>query len=198
MKKFSKIFGAAFCLCLSLALLTGCGSKKSEEKKEDKTSNKTEEKQEEKSKGNCSVFECIKQLDPEGKLEDANKIIGFEGTVKTDAETYIVYEWKLTSDTSVTINFMKKYDNATIDIDFPDSMINEKADFSKWNDMKSKISKGTFTYDEFVESVGGVQGTLTKKSKSSETYRWVNSNNGYLSASFDSKNKKCSFASGRM
>lgn len=88
--------------------------------------------------------------------------------------------------------------NCRIDIDFKNKTIaNEKNDFSKFSEIKKKLSSGeSLTYDEFVKIIGGVEGTLESKSTSSLGYTWINSDGGYLTAQFDSETLKCIAASG--
>ncbi len=73
----------------------------------------------------------------------------------------------------------------------------EKADFSRYDEIKKALnSKESLTYDDFVEMVGGVQGFLEKKTKSSRQYEWVNEDGGYLSGYFN-LDKKCTMLTGR-
>lgn len=181
-------------LCAILALtmfsLTGCGGN------EEGSNNQTVA--EEKSKGNYDVFGCIEKLDATMTLEEMNKVIGFEGELTSDEERYQVYKWDLTDDTSITSQFHTTTNTATISANFPNSMITEKADFSKWDEIKSKLNKREeITYDQFVEYVGGVQGKMDQKTSSSITYKWLNNEGGYLSAYFDTKTGKCTMATGR-
>lgn len=165
--------------------VTGCG-------------NKTEAPAKQKSKGNCDVFECIQKLESDKSLEEMNDIIGFEGTLQSETDDYKVYNWSLTDDTSITSQFMLKSGNATITANYPSSMVPKKADFSKWDEIKTKLkNKETISYDEFVKLVGGVQGTMDKKTSSSITYVWNNSDGGFLSAYFDTKTGNCTMATGR-
>ena len=80
MKK--KIFAIVICL-LMLFTFTGCGSKKGDVNTN--TNKKGEVK--EKIKGNCTVFECIKQIEPTDTLEQVNEKMGFEGSLDKDEAT---------------------------------------------------------------------------------------------------------------
>ena len=59
--------------------MVGCGNKPTE----------LQEKKEEEVKGNCTVEECINQIEPKMKVEEVNQIIGFEGEKKADIQCYI-------------------------------------------------------------------------------------------------------------
>lgn len=193
MKK--RIVTIALCAVLlsSMLVLTGCGIKDGGIVHD--ITNAVEQK---KSKGNYDVFGCIEKLSAENTLEEMNNIIGFEGTLTSDTDSYKVYKWELTDDTSITSQFHSSTKTATISANFPNSMVSKKADFSKWSEIKSKLNKREeITYKQFVEYVGGVEGTMTQKSSSSITYKWLNSDGGYLSAYFDAKTGKCTMATGR-
>lgn len=64
----------------------------------------------------------------------------------------------------------------------------------------SQITRSTLqelTYDQFVELVGGVEGTLKSKNSSSLKYEWDNTEGGYLFATFSVQTGKCTFTTGR-
>ena len=112
---------------------------------------------------------------------------------------YKKYEWKLTDDTSIVVRLdeFKGKTTAQISAEFPDKMIkNDKVDFSKVDELKTKINstEGLY-YDEFVKLVGGVEGTLDSVTTFSHKYLWVNSNGGTLHATFD-ENGKCTIFNG--
>ena len=181
-----KLF-SLFAVTALAVIMTGCGKQAA--------SSSTEGT---KAKGNCTVFECIKKLDSKNTLEEMNTIIGFEGELKSETESYKVYEWDLTDDTSITSQFMLNYNTATISANYPSNMVPNKADFSKWDEIKSKLNKReTITYEEFVKMVGGVEGVLDQKTSTSITYVWHNSEGGYLSAYFNPETGKCTMATGR-
>ena len=76
---------------------------------------------------------------------------------------------------------------------YPTDMIrSDKVDFSKVNtDMKKKINeKDGMTYDQVVEMLGGVQGTLDKKDSSTDTYVWANSQRGSITVRFSTSTGK--------
>lgn len=149
-------------------------------------------------KGKCNVFECIKKLDVNNTLDEINKTIGIDGKQTSDTEYSTTYTWKLSDDTSIDATITKSDNSVKYKISYPTKSIVKRADFSKWSDIKSKLnSKEGLTYDEFVKLVGGVEGTLTDKSSSSLTYDWYNKDGGYLFAYFNTKDNKCTLASGR-
>lgn len=194
MKK--KILLGLMCFVLLLTLTTGCGNKS----ENDKTSSGSNES--EKTKGKCSIFECMEKLDAKDTVEEMNEKIGFEGELTSDTEKYKVYNWELSNDTSITVQFnVSVIDNsisAVIDADYPLNSVSKKADFTKYDEIKDAIENGdSLTYDEFVKMVGGVKGVVDKKTASSITYYWQNSKGGYLNAYFDVKTGKCTMATGR-
>lgn len=197
MKK--KILFVVVCFLVLLGVTTGCDLKKTSEQKSD-------EKTESKSKGKCDVFECIERLDANNTLEEINEVIGFEGELTSDEEKYKVYTWELTEDTSIKVQFTyivsaitnETTTRATISANFPGKMIPKTADFSKWNEIKTKLdNKESLTYDEFVKLVGGTEGKMKQKTQDSVSYTWYNAENGYLTATFDIETKKCTMATGR-
>ena len=145
-----------------------------------------------------------KKLKVETTYEEINEIIGFEGDLASESKegavmAYKKYEWKLTDDTSIIVRLdeFKGKTTAQISAEFPDKMIkNDKVDFSKVEELKTKINstEGLY-YDEFVKLVGGVEGTLDSVTTFSHKYLWVNSNGGTLHATFD-ENGKCTIFNG--
>ena len=183
--------------------LTGCGNNKITNN-QNKNNNKTTNEKTQQSSGNYDVFECIKKLKAETTYEEINKIIGFEGELVDESKegnalTYKKYEWKLTDDTSIVVRLdeFKGKITAQITAEFPNDMIkNNKVDFSKTDELKAKInSTEGLTYEEFVELVGGVEGTLDNITTFSHKYLWVNSKGGTLHATFN-ENGKCTIFNG--
>lgn len=147
-------------------------------------------------KGNHDVFECIKLINPKNSVEEINEIIGFEG--KCTNEENKVYVWELTEDTNVEVQYSKS-NEGKIEISFPSKLIaNDKVDFSRFSEIKKALNtKESLTYDQFVELVGGVEGTLKSKNSSSLKYEWDNTEGGYLFATFSVQTGKCTFTTGR-
>lgn len=161
--------------------LVGCGSSN------DDTTAKVD------TKGKCDVFECIEIINTDDSYEQVVSKIGFEGEYTgTDTERYY---WELSEDTGIEIYFFDS--GSTISIDFPNNLISKRANFSKWDEIESKVdSKDGLTYDELVNLLGNVQGVLTDKKSHSVTYKWLDADGGYISAIFDSDTMKCTWISG--
>lgn len=149
-------------------------------------------------KGKCNAFECIKKLSVTNTLEEINDTVGFNGEQTNESDYSTTYSWKLSDDSSIDASISKSDNAVSYKIYYPTKAITKRADFSKWNDIKSKLnSKEGLYYDEFVKLVGNVEGVLTSKSSSSLTYHWYNKDGGYLFAYFNAKDNKCTMASGR-
>lgn len=192
MKKSILVISLALMLVLSLVVLTGCGENSNNSNNSDNT------QQAQKSKGNYDVFEAIKKIETKTTFEDVNKLLGFEGTLKSQSDanstyTWKLYRWDLTDDTAIEVRITDKDNSASIEAKYPTDMIrNAKVDFSKVNsEMKKKVNeKDGMTYDQVVEMLGGVQGTLDKKDSSTDTYVWANTQRGSLTVRFSSSTGK--------
>ena len=150
------------------------------------------------SKGNYNVFEAIKLIKTDDTYEKINELIGFEGELTGQSKegsvlNYKKYKWELTEDTYIeaTIDDNKGKITTSATANFPDSMIkNDKVDLSRTDEMKKKINaEGGLTYEEVVEFVGGVEGTLDSVDSFSHKYIWVNSKGGTLHATFNNSGK---------
>ena len=189
MKKRILVISLVLMLVLSLGVLTGCGNN---------SNNSGNAKQTQQSKGNYDVFEAIKKIETTTTFEDVNKLLGFEGTLKSQSDANSTYSWKLyrwdlTDDTAIEVRINEKDNSASIEAKYPTDMIrNGKVDFSKVNsEMKKKINeKDGMTYDQVVEMLGGVQGTLDKKDSSTNTYVWANDQRGSLTVRFSTSTGK--------
>ena len=155
-------------LLAGLLLLTGCG-----EQNTTSTENPVqaqEEKKEESGKNN-KAYELIEKLEPTNTIEEANKIVGTDATL-TD-EKYYIYEYDFGGDYKITLKYYSAT-GKTADIklsynknDLKDSRVTLK----NASDLKSKIQGGEkVSYDDFKEAVGGVDGTLTEKTKYTKNY----------------------------
>ena len=151
----------------------------------------------EESKGNCKILECMEQLNGNMSVADINSVIGFEGELKSETELYKTYVWELSENTYIEAMISQKYGTASIEAEFSYDLRPTGADFSRWDEIQSKLKNGDkITYDEFVSLVGGVQGVLDKVDSSSKTYHWYNSDGGYLFGIFN-ESGYCTLASGR-
>ena len=183
-----KIVTLTICLLLSVFLLTGCGKKNGTTN----TSNQAAKP----SKGNCDIFTCIEKASTDAKLEDINKLIGFDGELLREGSGWNTYEWKLNDEDSVEVTFYST--STTIKINFNDDRIkNSKVDFSKYSEVKAALNSG-ISYDEVKAKFGGVDGTLVEKSSSGNKYRWVKTTGEYLNGSFNKDKTKCSMIIGRI
>ena len=170
------ILSCAFCFA------TGCAEEKLEEKPKDEV------------KGNCSIVECMKKIKATNKVEEINEIIGFEST--TDAMIGSDPIWKFDSKNWISFKTYGEDDitiQATID---KDSLKNENIKLPSATELQKDLNNGSFTYEEFVEKVGG-EGTLTTLSKGSVIYTWVDKSGQRLGATFNNTSGKCTIASFR-
>ena len=182
MKKF--FVGALF--LLMLLTFTGCGSKKEV----------TPKKEKETIKGNCTVFECIKNIDVTDSLETVNEKMGFDGSLDKEAESYKIYKWEVTKDSYVEIQF-NNGGKSNIKIEFnKEKIADSKLDLSSFDEMRTIVQKGEMTYSKFCEMVGNVEGTLVEKSSFSNKYLWYSASNNYLYGTFSASSNKCTFVSG--
>lgn len=185
-----KKFLTAVLLVAMVFVFAGCGAKGTN------TGKNANKPAKEDIKGNCTVFECIKQLEVTDTLEQANEKIGFEGKKDKETDNYSIYVWEVTKDSSVEIQF-NNGGKSNIKIDFDKEQIaNSKLDLSKFDEMKTIISKGEMTLSMFSEMVGNVEGTLVEKSSFSNKYLWYKSSTNYLNGTFSTSSNKCTFVSG--
>lgn len=165
-------------------LVTGCT-------KNNEVDSKLDEKEE--VKGNCEVRECIKLLNTKNTVEEINEIIGFEAEKSEYSNNYT---WKLTSKDWITLDMSSTSPilQATID---KSSVKNEANDFSSFNEIKEALNKGkSITYEEMVEKLGGVEGTLAGKTSTSDRYIWIDKHDRTFSATFNNeKDGRCSIIS---
>ena len=172
----------AIMIGLSLICVTGCQEQKQEEKKE-----------EEVVKGNCSVTECIKLLKATDSIEKMNEVIGFEAEKSEYSDEY---KWQITKKTSLTAK--KSGENYILQTTMnKDEIASDKVDFGVYNELKELLDSGvSFTYEEAVQKLNGVEGILDSKTSTSDGYMWVDKHNKVFRATFsDTINKKCSIMS---
>ena len=170
-----------------LFLLTGCV----------KNTSKNESKKTQKDKGNCKILDCINKIDVKDSLDKVNETMGFDGEKKTEGDGYTTYKWALNDYESVEVTFYTNSSN--IKINFNDNLIqSDKVDFSKYNEVSKALKAGeTITYDDIKKKFKD-SGTLVEKTSSTNKYRWVNSEGGYLNANFSITSGKCSMIIGRI
>lgn len=191
MKKFLSVICV---LSLGVLLFAGCGNNVANNKNEPTT---------QASKGKCSVFECVKNLSADNTLEQVNEIIGFEGVVIQESDEnstskWKIYKWDLTDDTSIEVTVYESSKTISIASNYPKDLIkNKDVDLTKSSEIKSRINEEDgLMYDEVKEILGGVDGTLTKKSSYSNTYVWINENGGNITANFNPNTNRCTSFTG--
>lgn len=149
-----------------------------------------EEPAQEQAKGNYDVEECMKRIEPTMKLEEINEIIGFEGEKKGETDTYI---WQLTDKTKIEVEYKNGLGTITATMD-KDKIKNDNFKLSICYGIQNSLRSGTsFTYEEMVEKLEGIEGHLATKAPTFKRYIWVNKDKQTFGASFsDTLGGKCS------
>lgn len=178
---FKKMLSLLLMFLCALCFATGCAEEE------------VEEKQKEEVKGNCTIVECMKQIKATNTKEEITEIIGFDAT--TDAMIGSDPLWKF--DDKNWISYKTHGDDVTIQATIDkESLKDENIKFPSSSDLQKDLNKGSFTYEELVEKVGG-EGTLTSVSEGSVSYTWVDKSGQKLGATFNNKTGKCTVASYR-
>lgn len=187
-----KIFGIVV-IALAVVSLTGCSLIPGQKTNE---AGKVIEKP---AKGNCNVFECIKQINLTDDLEKVTKVMGFEGKLLNEGSTYKTYKWVINEEKNEAVQVAFNANSTSISITFSDEDIkNPKVDFSKYDEIKTALNnKEKLTYDD-IKSKFNAEGILIEKTSFSTKYRWVNENGGYLNATFGNTTGACSMIIGRI
>lgn len=154
------------------------------------TSNETTE---EVISAHCTASECIKQIETTDSPEKITEIIGVEPEVD---EASGRHKWQLSSKESITLEKSSGGHTLQATID-KTTIANDKADFSSFSELKKTLEGGeSFTYDELVAKLGGVEGTLAGKTSTSKRYIWVDDQDRTFAATFsDNNDGKCSIIS---
>lgn len=150
------------------------------------------------------VFQCLYKLDPTSTLEEMNDVVGRDAELAIEEDNLKIYKWALSEDTAIEARFAtldagtdEATSITTINIDYPENLVPHLADSSKWKEIQSKMGdEDGVTYDQFVELLGGVSGTIQERGQGSKKYQWYSSDGHYLSANFDDETGKCNFATG--
>ena len=189
MKNVLKTIGV---LSLAILLFAGC----------EKKINNSDKNATSASRGNCTLFECMGQIEATNTIAQINDVIGFEAKIKEESgadatSKWILYSWELTDNTSIEARHYENSDTVYLEAIYPRDLIkNEKVDLSQANDMKSKINQeGGLMYDEVKSMLGNVDGVLVKKDSYSNTYIWANTTGGSITAHFN-KDGKCTLFTG--
>ena len=181
-----KLLTILFCSFLILGMVTGCGEQQVEDTPKEKT--------EEKSKGKCEVEECINKIETNMTLEEVNDLIGFDGEKKDDEDTYV---WQLTEKTKITVEFKDKK-KASIKATYDKEKISDsKLKLSICSEIIKDIKKKTYTYEEMVEKLEGVEGHLENKSSTSKMYVWAKDGQTFRATFSDSAKGKATIVSMR-
>ena len=201
MKK--KTFLTFVCMIALLFAITGCGAEESESNGNNSSNSSTAAE----SKAKCGdVLQCMEKLDVNSELDDMNEVMGFEAKEKSSTDDYKIYEWDLTDDTSIEVMFNyytsvitnETTVSAKFTANYPWDTVPNKADFSKWDEIEERLNSDEgLSYSEFVELVGGVEGTIDFKSDDEIGYSWHNSEGNYLNARVDPETNEILWATGR-
>ncbi len=159
----------------------------------DKNENDPAEQEQEQVKGNYDVEECMKRIEPTMQLEEVNEIIGFEGEKKEGKDAYV---WQLTDKTKIEVEYKDGLGTITATMD-KDKIKDDKLKISICYGIQNSLRSGTsFTYEEMVQELEGIEGHLATKAPTFKRYIWVNKDKQTFEASFsDSANGKCSITS---
>ena len=183
----------AIILCgIMLISLTGCGTDTNETTND--TVNNTTANQDEVPKANYSIEECIKLIEPENTIEEMTEIIGFE---PEKSEYTGKYTWKFDSKNQIEVTDVS--DDIIIQATIDKSTIkNDSVDLSCYDELAEALGQGnTFSYEEIVDKVGGVEGTLAGKTADSKRYIWVDGSDVTFAATIDNEDGKVSIISMR-
>ena len=74
-------------------------------------------------------------------------------------------------------------------------IINEEVKFPAISELRELLNNGSFTYEELVSKLDGIEGVLAGKTTTSKSYMWVNKNEQILYATFNNESGKCTIAS---
>lgn len=140
----------------------------------------------------CAITECIKEIETGDSIEEITEVIGIEPEID---ETTGTAKWKFSSKESIARekSGSSYILQATID---KTKIANDDVDLSIFTELKQKLENGeSFTYDELVKQLGGVEGTLAGKTDTSKRYTWVDKHDQTFSATFSNKTGQCSIIS---
>lgn len=141
-------------------------------------------------KGNYDIIEAMKHIEATNTAEEINRILGFEckKSIVNDDD----FKWEF--DDRNYIILKNAADIPVIEAKiYKKTIKNENIQFPT-NDELKEIIKNGITYNELVTKLGGVEGTLSGKSKLSIDYIWVDKNYQSLNATFNKESLKCSVA----
>lgn len=132
----------------------------------------------------------MKQLAVTNTVEEINSITGVEGTKSEYSEEYT---WKINDENYIMLKYAGDSPilQATVN---KEAVKDENVKMLTATELQQMLNDGSFTYQELVEKMGGVEGLLTGKTSGSESYSWVDKHNMKLSATFNNESGKCTIA----
>lgn len=144
------------------------------------------------------VSDLMGRLASADTVEQANALIGSEGEQQGEPDessisTTTTYRWELPGDIGIDGRYTvysEGYggDSATYSVSYWPSKVGDRADFSRWDEIKAALrSDEGLSYDGMVELLGGVEGLRKQVSTKGETtYNWYNEDGNYLFTMVDS------------
>ncbi len=142
-------------------------------------------------KGNYDAIEAMKHIETSNTIEELNNIIGFEAEKSDYSEEYT---WKLDNKNSIVLKYAGDSPIIQANID-KSKIINEEVKFPAISELRELLNNGSFTYEELVSKLDGIEGVLAGKTTTSKSYMWVNKNEQILYATFNNESGKCTIAS---
>lgn len=132
----------------------------------------------------------INQLEVTNTVEEINAIIGVEGTKSEYSEEY---KWEIDDKNYIMLKFAGDSPilQATVN---KEAVKNEDLSLPSASELQQMLNDGSFTYQELVEKMDGVEGYLSGKTSGSVSYSWVDKHNMKLSATFNNESGKCTIA----
>jgi len=140
----------------------------------------------------CAITECLEEITTSDSVEQITEVIGVEPEVD---ETTGAAKWKFSSKESIARekSGSSYILQATLD---KAKIASDAVDFSIFTELKQQLESGeSFTYDELVKRLGGVEGTLAGKTDTSKRYTWADRHDQTFSATFSDKTGQCSIIS---
>ena len=178
-KLFTILLGGVFILSMAV----GCTSQKEEPPVNDNV--------QEESKGKCEAEECIKLIEPTMSVEEVNEIIGLDGVKKDGQEVYV---WQLTEKSKIEVEYNDGLGTITATMD-KSKIKNDQLKLSICYNIVNNIKTTTYTYEEMVEKLEGVEGYLATKAPTFKRYIWVKDNQTFSASFSDNLDGKCSIVS---
>lgn len=172
---------------LCIACTTGSGNGKDTGK--DSAGDTKNDIAEQKQKAETTIG-YMKQLAVTNTVEEINSITGVEGTKSKYSEEYT---WKINDKNYIMMKFAGDSPilQATID---KDAVKNENINLPSASELQQMLNNGSFTYQELVAKMNGIEGLLTGKTSSSESYSWIDKHKRSLRATFNNESGKCTIA----